>query len=154
MTGYHRSGGRDEFDDQSTRPLHSTHRAPVERYDEYDDRIIAETEAHRRRVIYGKISNIVWSITGFILGLIGVRVLLRMIAADDANPFVALVYSWSEFFVRPFLGIVQDPQSDGAVLEINSLIAMLIYVLITYAVLRLVWVVLDVTTPSEPPPPP
>jgi hypothetical protein len=109
-----------------------------------------EDVRHRQAIIFGKISSAVWFILFVILALILLRVIMLMINANEANPFVNWVYNASDFFVRPFLGITNDPSINGAVFEVNSLIAMLIYVLIIYGILQLVKVVLDLTSPSEP----
>lgn len=145
-----------DYDDrpgESTRRFqHVEQRRPEPRTveHEYVERdVIYDSEAHRRASIYSKISNIVWFFVGLLLTVIGIRVLLRLLNANESNEFVTFIYEISWFFVRPFQGIVNEPGADGAVLEINSLIAMLIYLVITWALLRLTWVILDVTAPPE-----
>lgn len=103
----------------------------------------------RRRIIFNRIVNVVWTIVGFIEALIGLRILLKLIAANAGNGFVSFIYDFSGVFVNPFVGIVNDIQSGNSVLEINSLIAMLVYVLIGYGVMRLVWLIFDTTAPTE-----
>lgn len=105
---------------------------------------------YRRRIIYARIVNVVWTVIGLIEALIGLRVLLRLIAANPDNPFVRFIYDFSGVFVSPFLGIVHDPSSGGAVLEINSLIAMLVYLLIGWVAMRLIWLMFDTTSPTTP----
>jgi hypothetical protein len=104
----------------------------------------------RQEIIFGRIANTVWLITFIILSIIMLRIVLLLINANEENSFVSWIYGTSEFFVRPFLGITNDPSFNGSVLEVNSLIAMLIYVLIIYGILQLVRVVLDMTAPTEP----
>jgi uncharacterized protein YggT (Ycf19 family) len=109
-----------------------------------------EDVRRRQDIVFAKIANAVWLITFFIVAVILLRVVLLMINANEENPFVSWIYGTSEFFVRPFLGITTDPTFNGGVFEVNSLIAILIYVLIIYGVLQLVRVALDLTSPSEP----
>ena len=104
----------------------------------------------RQMIIYYRIANIVWLFTFALLALIALRVVLLLINANEENAFVSWVYSTSWFFVRPFMGITDDPSFNGVVFEVNSLIAILIYVLIIYLVLQLVRVMLDLTMPTEP----
>jgi hypothetical protein len=104
----------------------------------------------RQDIIYAKIANAVWFILFVIVSLILLRVVLLMINANEQNAFVDWIYRASGFFVRPFMGITSDPTFNGAVFEINSLIAILIYVVIIYGILQLTRVVLDLTSPSEP----
>lgn len=100
-----------------------------------------------RRTLYARIAYVVWTIVAFIEAFIGLRVFLKLIAANPGNAFVNFVYDISGVFVNPFLGIVNDLQSGNSILEINSLIAMLIYLLLGYAVLRIIWLLLRVTAP-------
>lgn len=103
----------------------------------------------RRRIIYSRIVNVVWTLIGFIEALIGLRVLLKLIGANPDNQFVRTVYDFSGVFVNPFLGIVNDLQSGNVVLEINSLIAMVVYVLIGWGIVRLIWLIFATTAPTE-----
>jgi hypothetical protein len=144
-------------DDQPTRP-HRAYR-PDERYSDdpysdpyydYDPELDPERIRRRQIIIYRRIANIVWLITFFILAIITLRVVLLLINANEENPFVQWVYNTSAFFVRPFMGITEDPTFNNVVFEVNSLIAILIYILIIYGILQLVRVVLDLTMPTEP----
>lgn len=116
----------------------------------YDDGPDPEEIRYRQAVVYGRIASIVWFITFVILSIILLRVVLLLINANEENGFVRWIYNTSEFFVRPFLGITSDPTLNGVVFEVNSLIAMLIYILLIYGILQLVRVVLDITMPTEP----
>jgi len=100
-------------------------------------------------IIASRASHTVWTIVGFIEALIAIRVILKLIGANAANGFVNFIYGFSDFFVKPFLGIVSDPTSGKSTLEINSLIAMLVYLLIGWVVVRIIWLVYDVTAPTK-----
>jgi hypothetical protein len=100
-------------------------------------------------IIASRASHTIWTIVGFIEALIAIRVILKLIGANAANGFVNFIYDFSHFFVRPFLGIVSDPTSGKSILEINSLIAMLVYLLIGWAVVRIIWLIYDVTAPTR-----
>jgi hypothetical protein len=71
------------------------------------------------------------------------RVVLRLIAANPGNPFAVLVYKLSYVFVWPFMGLTRTPSANGAVLEISSLIAMVVYALIGWVLVQLVWILID-----------
>jgi hypothetical protein len=73
--------------------------------------------------------------------LIGLRILLKLMAANPANPFAMLVYNFSYIFVFPFMGLTVTPAAGGMVLEISSFIAMLVYAVAGFAFERLVWVI-------------
>jgi len=102
-----------------------------------------------RQIIASRVAHTIWTIIGFIEALIAIRVILKLIGANAGNGFVNFIYGFSDFFVKPFLGIVTDPTSGKSILEINSLIAMLVYLLIGWVVVRLVWLVYDVTAPTR-----
>jgi hypothetical protein len=102
------------------------------------------------RIIASRVSQVVWRIIGFIEALIAIRVILKLIGANAGNGFVNFIYGFSDFFVKPFLGIVNDPTSGKSVLEINSLIAMLVYLVLGWVVIRIVWLIYDVTAPTSP----
>ena len=101
------------------------------------------------RIIASRVSQVVWTIVGFIEALIAIRFILKLIGANAGNSFVNFIYGFSDFFVKPFIGIVSDPTSGKSILEINSLIAMLVYLVLGWVVIRLVWLIYDVTAPTR-----
>jgi len=95
------------------------------------------------RVFTWKFTQLVWLLFGMLEALIGLRVILRLIAANPHNPFAILVYNLSAVFVWPFLGLTRTPSENGAVLEISSLIAMFVYALVGWVIVQLVWILID-----------
>ncbi|HET9014979.1 MAG TPA: hypothetical protein VFN57_05245 [Thermomicrobiaceae bacterium] len=158
MAEYRRERVIEEHDSNATvpvtpaEPIAYSRTDPPDGYRRVEREVVREDTPedryYRRRVMYARAVNVVWTIIGLIEALIGLRVLLRLIAANPGNPFVHFVYALSGVFVNPFLGIVHDPSSGGAVLEVNSLIAMLVYLLIGWAVVRLIWLLFDTTAPT------
>ncbi|MBP7693575.1 MAG: YggT family protein, partial [Anaerolineales bacterium] len=94
-----------------------------------------------RRVFTFKATYVIWLLLGLLEALIMFRVMLKLIAANPDNPFAQLVYNLSNLFVFPFMGLTAAPAAGGAVLELSSLIAMLVYALLAWAVERIVWVI-------------
>jgi uncharacterized protein YggT (Ycf19 family) len=86
-----------------------------------------------------RVNSLAWFIFGAIEVLILFRVLLRLLAANPANPFASFVYSLSNVFVGPFMNLVAQPAAGGSVLEISSLIAMAVYAVVGIGVERLLW---------------
>lgn len=81
-------------------------------------------------------------IFGLIELLIVLRIVLLLVAARDANPIVAFVYSLSEMFVAPFRGILSLNQLQAGVtaLDIGAIVALIGWLIIEFiilAVLRL-----------------
>jgi len=95
-----------------------------------------------RRIATFKVTYVIWLVLGLLEALIGLRILLKLIAANPDNPFAMLVYNFSYIFVFPFMGLTVAPAASGMVLEISSFIAMGVYALLFWAVERLTWVAL------------
>ncbi len=106
-------------------------------------------EHARRMDIYSRASTVVWTLTGFVEIVVAIRIIFKLIGANAGNGFVRFIYDISGVFVNPFQGIVRDVSSGSSVFEINSLIAMLIFILIAWGVLKLFWLILTVTEPSD-----
>lgn len=96
----------------------------------------------QRQIALRKATNFVWWATGIVEGLIGLRVVLRMMAANPGNPFADFIYTVSGVFLWPFQTLVNNPSSEGVVLEISSIIAMIVYLLLAWVFVELLWLIL------------
>jgi len=94
-----------------------------------------------QRFLSFKATQWIWLGLGIIEVLIGLRVLLKLIAANPGSPFAAFIYNVSAIFLLPFVGLVGTPASGGMVLELSSIIAMLVYALLAWGIERIVWVI-------------
>lgn len=83
------------------------------------------------------VSRVVWYLLGVIEALLGFRFLLRLFAANAAAPFVQFIYTMTEPLVAPFRGIFGTPAANGAVFEPATLIAMAVYALVAWGIVRL-----------------
>ena len=75
----------------------------------------------------------------FLCGMIGLRFILKLLAANPANPFAQLVYFFTDLFLWPFMGITYTPTFAGIQIEFFSLIAIVVYMLIAWIITRLIW---------------
>jgi uncharacterized protein YggT (Ycf19 family) len=100
------------------------------------------TELSERQVVLRKTTRLIWWVTGVIEGLIGIRVLLRIMAANPGNPFANFIYAITDLLLWPFAGLTATPSSGGVVLEISSVIAMIIYMLLAWIVIEFLWLVM------------
>ncbi len=114
----------------------------------HEERIVRDTNLEYRETLY-RVTQFVWLLFGGLEALIGIRVLLLLIGANPANWFAMFVYALSDLFLWPFRNIVANPAFQNHVLEITSLIAMLIYPLIGWAIVRLAWVIFYRTPTSQ-----
>ncbi len=81
-------------------------------------------------------------------GLIALRFLLKLMAANAANPFAALVYFLSRPFIAIFVGLTPTPSFEGIQIEFFDLIAILVYFLLAWAIIRLLWILFARLSPS------
>jgi hypothetical protein len=83
------------------------------------------------------------SLIGFLFtaleGLIGLRVVLKLIDVNSNNAFASFIYSITDYFVAPFNSLMGNPAVGGNVLEVTSLVALIVYALIAAVLVRLVW---------------
>lgn len=107
--------------------------------------IVEDLGASRQNLIYS-LTQLIWLFFGILEGLIGLRVFLKLIAANPDNSFARLVYTLTDLFLWPFFGLTATPSAEGIVLEIPSLIAMLVFALIGWVIVRLVWLVFNQTS--------
>jgi len=82
------------------------------------------------------------TVTYFILGvlevILGLRLLFRLLGANQDNGFISFLYGLSHIFVGAFNGIFND-QTIGSrgVFEVSTVIAMLVYALIAWGIVSL-----------------
>jgi uncharacterized membrane protein len=88
-----------------------------------------------------KAMQLIWLGLGILEALIGLRVIFKLIAVDPGNILAGLLYSLTNVFLFPFSGLTPTPASGGMILEISSLIAMVVYALLAWAVVKLVEVI-------------
>jgi uncharacterized protein YggT (Ycf19 family) len=105
----------------------------------HEEHVVENVNLEYRETVY-KMIQFVWLLFGGLEALIGIRILLLLIGANPVNWFTSFVYQLSEIFLWPFRNIVGNPAFQNHVLEITSLIAILVYALIGWAITRLIWV--------------
>jgi uncharacterized protein YggT (Ycf19 family) len=101
-----------------------------------------EREPEReRRIFTFKATQLIWLLLGVLEALLALRILLKLMAANPGNAFAAFLYSITDIFLLPFVGLTVTPAAGGMVLELSTFIAMLVYGLVGWGVERLVWVI-------------
>jgi len=94
-----------------------------------------------RRIFTFKATQLVWLLFGILEALIALRIGLKLIGANPDSPIAVYLYGFTGLFLLPFEGLTGTPAAGGMVLEISSVIAMLVYALIAWALERLIWVI-------------
>ena len=96
---------------------------------------------HRLRLF--QINRIFYTILGVLEILLGIRFVLHLIAANPGSGFAGFIYGITGVFVEPFNGLIGTPVSGGTTLEVTTLIAMAVYALLVWIIVRVVAIVAD-----------
>lgn len=76
---------------------------------------------------------------GLIEILVGLRIILGLLGANPATPFVTWVYAISRTLLYPFLGIFPSPVFKGGfVLDMSAVVALFVYALVAYFISELI----------------
>ena len=93
-----------------------------------------------QRIATFKATQVIWLLLGILEGLIALRVLFMLIGINAANTFAKFLYGITGIFVAPFASLIGAPSAGGMVLEISSIIAMFVYLLVAWAIARIIYV--------------
>jgi hypothetical protein len=83
-------------------------------------------------------TQIVWYLLYLIEVLLAFRFFLRLTEANPGAGFTSFIYDYSYPLVSPFLNVFRISTSDNRVFEWPTLLAMLVYWIIAYAIIRLI----------------
>ena len=81
--------------------------------------------------------RVIYYVFGVVQAFIAIRFILKMLNANPASAFTQIIYNISWVFAFPFSGVVPNTASDGYVFEWFSLIAIIIYALVSIALAKL-----------------
>ena len=84
------------------------------------------------------LSRVVNAVIGTIEFMLALRLILELLGANAAAPFVAWVYSVSGGFVAPFSGAFASWNVAGFVLDLSIVFAMIGYAIIGWLLLRFI----------------
>jgi hypothetical protein len=129
-----------QLNNPHTQPVDRQEQVQVHQHGDYEHQTqVVENNNLARRGAVTRLAQLIWLFFGIIVAGIGLRFVLKLIAANPASPFADLVYRFTDLFLWPFAGLTVTPSAQGMVLEIPALIAMFVYALIGWIVVRLVW---------------
>lgn len=126
------------------RPLgkyYSKNKEKDDKLTDYKEVRTTEHEAGReQRVATFKATQLIWLLIGVLEAALALRIVFKLIAVNADNLFATLLYGVTGIFVAPFESLVGAPKAGGMVLEISSIIAMIVYLLIAWVIERIVFV--------------
>ena len=92
-----------------------------------------------RRALPVKVQNGIYLLFGLLEGLLGIRFVLGLLGANPAAGFAQFIHGVTGPFIAPFVGLFGQPRFQGSVFEFNSLVAIVVYALIAWVLVKLVW---------------
>ena len=94
----------------------------------------------RRNHTYNGLINSIYWLAGMLEILLGLRFFLRLFGANPENEFAQLINNLSAPFVAPFSTLFISPTANDAenIFDVNIIIAIAVYALLSYFVTSLV----------------
>jgi hypothetical protein len=88
-----------------------------------------------------RLARLVYFVFGLLEVLLLFRLVLKLLAANPSAGFTTLVYQLSDPFVALFRGVFPTPAASGSVLELFTILAMIVYAVIAWAIVQLILIV-------------
>lgn len=93
-------------------------------------------------------TQIVWYVLWLLEALLAFRFALKLIGANPQAGFTSFIYALSSPFTAPFAAVFPSTAVQGKVFEWTTILAMLVYWLIAFAIIRLFLMSKTVSTPE------
>ena len=93
-------------------------------------------------------TQIVWYILGLIEILLAFRFVLKFLAANPDAGFSSFIYDVTYVFAAPFLSVFRITQIAGSVVEWTTILAMFVYWVIAYGIVKVLLIGKTVSTPE------
>lgn len=100
------------------------------------EQVSVDPYATARRTLY-RVGQVVWLILALIEGLLAIRFILRLLGANSSAGFAQFIYGLTSPFIAPFVGLFGTPKFDTSVFEFTTLVAMIVYVLLAWVILKI-----------------
>ena len=98
----------------------------------------------RRQTSY-RLVQAIYLVFGLIEAVVAIRIVLRALGANPEAGFAQFIYGLSAPLVAPFAGLFGNPQYSGSVLEVHSIVALVVYALLAWLVIKLAWLMFGET---------
>ena len=89
-----------------------------------------------------------WYLLGILEALLAFRFVLKLLAANANAGFTSFIYSVTRPLVSPFLNVFHISRVEGSVMEWPTLLAMFVYWLVVFALVKLLFMGKTVSTPE------
>src|SRR5688572_15487691 len=94
-------------------------------------------------------TQFVWYILGIIEILLAFRFALKLLGANPVAGFTNFIYSITYIFATPFLSVFRTSRiTEGSVFEWTTILAMFVYWIIAFGIVKLLMMGKTVSTPE------
>jgi ABC-type Na+ efflux pump permease subunit len=93
-------------------------------------------------------TQIVWYVLSLLEVLLAFRFVFKVTGANAGAGFVNFIYSVTYPFVAPFAAVFRTSQVAGAIFEWTTLLAMFVYLIVAWGIIRLFLMSKTVSTPE------
>ncbi|MEO5646086.1 MAG: YggT family protein [Candidatus Paceibacterota bacterium] len=94
-------------------------------------------------------TQIVWYVLGIVEVLLAFRFILKLLAANPSAGFSSFVYGITYIFATPFLAVFHNTHIvAGSTFEWTTLLAMAVYWIVAYGIIKLFLMGKTVSTPE------
>lgn len=93
-------------------------------------------------------TQIVWYVLGFVEVFLAFRLVLKLLGANADAGFTSLVYAVTAPFAAPFTAVFRVSAVQGSVFEWTTILAMFVYWVIAWGVVKLLVMGKAVSTPE------
>ena len=90
----------------------------------------------RKRVVF-RAYQVVWYILGVIEVVLAFRFMLKLLGANPGSGFTEFIYAVSGPLAIPFLSVVPASRAGDSILEWSTLIAMAVYLVVAFGLVKL-----------------
>lgn len=93
-------------------------------------------------------TQIIWYILGLLEAMLIFRFVLKLLGANPEAGFTSFIYDITFIFTAPFLSVFRMTKVSGSIFEWTTLLAMLVYWIIAFAIVKLFLMGKTVSTPE------
>lgn len=93
-------------------------------------------------------TQIVWYILGLVEVLLAFRFVLKLLGANAGAGFTSFVYMVTTPFTAPFVAVFKISKAAGSVFEWTTILAMFVYWVIAWGIIKLLVMGKSVSTPE------
>src|SRR3954465_1997863 len=93
-------------------------------------------------------TQVVWYILVVIEVLLAFRLVLKMLEGNPGAGFSSFIYGVTYIFTAPFLNVFHITNISGSIFEWPTLLAMLVYGVVAYGLVKLLLIGKTVSTPE------